>query len=178
MLPRRYWLVLLSAWPGLAQIWTGQEVMGLITAAVFALALNHSLLGSFVWTEFLPSQLVTFLTAMAAITWTTTLAYTAWWLWRCHPERHRAEIDQLFREALELYLRGRWVESRNCCEAILVRNENDVETMLQLGLIHARTGQTDLARQTFRHCLELDGGSRWKWEIQQAIKQIDHAYAR
>ena len=177
-MPKRFWLVTLSAWPGLAQIWTGQEVMGLITATVFTLALNLALLGSFVWTEFLPGQVVTFLTALAALTWLATLAYTAWWLWQCHPERHRAEIDRLFRDALELYLRGRWMDARKQCEAILIRNENDVETMLQLGLIHARTGQADLARQTFRHCLELDGGNRWKWEIQQALRQLEPAHAR
>jgi hypothetical protein len=172
-MPRRFWLIALSAWPGLAQIWTGQEVMGLIVAALFAVALNLAVLGSAVWTELLPPGALTFLTALAAMTWLTTLAYTVWWLWLCHPHRHRAEIDRLFREALELYLRGRWVEARDRCEAILTRNENDVEALLQLGLIHVRTGQSELARHTLRQCLEIDGGSRWKWEIQQTLRRIE-----
>ena len=172
-MPRRFWLVLLSAWPGLAQVWTGQEVMGAIVAVVFALALNLAVLGTWVWTGLLPPPALTFLTALAAMTWLATLLYTAWWLWRCHPDRHRAEIDRLFREALELYLRGQWVAARDRCEAILTRNENDAEALLQLGLIHVRTGQPDLARQTLRQCLELDGGGRWKWEIQQALRRIE-----
>ncbi len=172
-MPKRYWLVTLSAWPGLAQIWSGQEVMGFIISGVFTLALNASLLGNLVWTDFLSPGMSGFLTALATMTWLTTLAYTAWWLWRCHPERHRAEIDQLFREALELYLRGCWVEARNRCEMILSRNENDAEALLQLGLIHTRTGQNDLARQNLLHCLELEGGRRWKWEIHQTLQRLN-----
>jgi hypothetical protein len=35
-MPRRPWIILLAAWPGLAQIWMGQEILGLILALLFA----------------------------------------------------------------------------------------------------------------------------------------------
>ena len=39
-MPRRLPIALLTIWPGLAQIWTGQEVLGLILATVFAATLT------------------------------------------------------------------------------------------------------------------------------------------
>ena len=50
-MPKRLPIALLTAWPGLAQIWTGQEVLGLILAAVFAATLNLAIVSRFLWTE-------------------------------------------------------------------------------------------------------------------------------
>ena len=44
---------------------------------------------------------------------------------------------------------------------------------MQLGSLYLRTGQAELARSTFRQCLDLDAGSKWRWEIGQAILRID-----
>ncbi len=37
-----------------------------------------------------------FLFAFAALTWAVSFAYTVWWVWLCHPDRHRREIDRLY----------------------------------------------------------------------------------
>ena len=34
-MPRRFRIVALSVWPGLAQIWSGQEVLGLLLGVIF-----------------------------------------------------------------------------------------------------------------------------------------------
>lgn len=172
-MPARAWIALLSLWPGLAQIWSGQELLGLILAAFFAAVLNASILTTCVWTGWLSAPWPAFLTALAAATWIVTLAYTVWWLWRLHPERHRQEIESLFREAMELYLQGRWADARLRCEQVLARDESDADCLMQLGLIYARSGRPDLARPVFRQCLDLEGGRRWSWEITQALKQLD-----
>jgi tetratricopeptide (TPR) repeat protein len=172
-MPQRFALATLSLWPGLAQIWTGQEVLGLILAAVFTASLDLALLGGLLWTDWLPPGAVPFLAATAALTWLATLGYTLWWLWRCHPERHRVEIERLFRESLDHYLHGRWNEARRCCEAILTRDEDDVEAVLQLAYIHARTGRPDLARHAFHQCLQTDPNGKWRWEVKRALARID-----
>jgi tetratricopeptide (TPR) repeat protein len=174
-MPRRLWIALLSAWPGLPQVWSGQEVLGLVLAALFAAALNLAIATRFVWTELFAPGFAAFFSVLAALTWFAGLGYTLWWVWRCHPERHQAEIDRLFREAIEHYLQGRWDDSRRRFEQILTLDETDADALVQLGTLYLRTDQPDLARRTFRQCLELEGGAKWRWEIGQALAKLGEA---
>lgn len=172
-MPRRFWMALLSFWPGLAQVWMGQEVLGLILAALFACAANAAIITHLVWTDALPAGWPAFFASVAALTWAGTLAYTVLWVGICHPEHHRDEIEQLFREAQEHYLQGRWDDTRNRLETILARDENDVDALMQLATLYVRLQQPQLARRTYRQCLDLDGGVKWRWEIQQALARLD-----
>ncbi len=173
-MPRRAWIAVLSLWPGLAQIWSGQEVLGLMLAALFAATLNLAVLTQFLWTDAFASGWPAFFAALAMITWLAAMGYTLWWVWRCHPERHRTEIDRLYREALGHYLQGRWNDARRLFEQILAMDETDADALMQLGSLFVRTGQHGLARQTFRQCLELDQGAKWRWEIGQALARLEN----
>jgi len=174
-MPRRWWIAALSVWPGLAQVWSGQEVMGLILASWFALTLNAALATKLIWTASVSPAFSTFLGVLAAGTWTAGLLYTLWWVWRCHPERYRAEIDRLFREANEQYLQGRWNEARRRLERILAMNVTDADALVQLGSLYLRTEQPEAARRAFRQCLELEAGAKWRWEIGRALERIEGA---
>jgi hypothetical protein len=173
--PRRSWIGVLAVWPGLAQIWTGQEVLGLILAALFAASLNLAIVSRWVWSEAFAAGWGDLFGIVALLTWLASFAYTLWWVWLCHPERHRREIDRLFRDAMEAYLQGRWSDSRKRIERILAMDETDADALLHLGTLHLRLQQPALARRAFRQCLELEGGAKWKWEIQQALERLDHA---
>jgi len=168
-MPRRLPIAMLTIWPGLAQIWTGQEVLGLILASAFAASLNLAIVSKFLWTEAFASGMPAFFTTIAVLTWLAAFAYTIWWLWRCHPARHREAIDTLFREACEAYLQGRWDDSRRGLEQLLALDETDADALMQLATLYQRTGQVDLARSTYRQCLDLEGGAKWRWEIGRAM---------
>ncbi len=169
---RRRWIPCLSLWPGLAQIWSGQEWLGLILAAFFGLNLNAALLTSIVWRDAVPQSAVVFFFACCAATWASTLAYSLWWNWRCHPEQHRLEIDRLYRQSLESYLQGRWNEARRLCEQILARDEADTEALMQLALSHARLGEAEHARRALQQCTECDPSRKWRWEIDRELKRL------
>jgi tetratricopeptide (TPR) repeat protein len=171
-MPRRLWIAALSLWPGLPQIWSGQEVLGLILAILFAATLNLALVTRFLWTESFSPGWSGFFAALAALTWAAALGYTLWWIWRCHPERYRADIDRLYREALEAYLQGHWNDARGHYERILAMDETDADALLHLGTLFLRTDQPALARRSFRQCLELEGGAKWRWEIDQALGRL------
>ena len=171
-MPRRFWMAALCVWPGLSQVWSGQEVLGLILAATFAVTLNLALVSRFIWTEAFAPGWPTFFAALALCQWLASLAYTVWWIWLFHPERHRAEIDRLFREATEAYLRGQWNEARRRFERILALDDTDADALMQLGTVYVRADQPALARRAFRQCLELDGGSKWRFEIDQVLSRI------
>ena len=171
-MPRRLWIAALSVWPGLPQIWSGQEVLGLSLAVVFAATLNLAVAARWIWTESFAPGWPNVFAALAACNWVASLGYTLWWVWRCHPQRHRGEIDRLFREALESYLQGRWNESLRRFERILALDDTDADALMQLGTLYVRTEQPGLARRAFRQCLELEGGAKWRWEIHQAMARL------
>ncbi len=171
-MPRRLWIAALSLWPGLPQIWSGQEVLGLILAALFAVMLNLAMVARFIWTESFAPGWPGFFMALVVCHWLACLGYTLWWIWLFHPERHRAEIDRLYLEATEAYLQGRWNESRRQFERILAMDETDADALMQLGTLYVRSEQPALARRAFRQCLELEGGAKWRWEIHQTLARL------
>lgn len=174
-MPRRKWIGLLCFWPGLAQIWTGQEVLGLLLASLFAATLNLAVVARWIWIEAFPPSWADFLAVSAVLSWTVGFGYTVWWVWLCHPERHRREIERLFQESLEAYLRGRWNEARKGIERILAMDDTDADALMQLGSIHLRANRPDLARRAFRQCLEQEGGAKWRWEVERELARLDQS---
>lgn len=172
-MPKRFWIVALSAWPGLAQIWSGQEALGLAVAGLFATLLNLSVASGLIWTEAFGPGWSGFFGALALCVWAGAFAYTLWWSWAKHPIGHRAEIDRLFREATEAYLRGHWQDARGRFERIVEMDEGDADALMQLGTLFVRSEQPALARRSFRRCLESEGGAKWRWEIQQVVNRLD-----
>jgi tetratricopeptide (TPR) repeat protein len=171
-MPKRVRAVALAIWPGLAQVWLGQEVLGLFLGACFALSLNLAIVSGWIWKEVFAPGWSDFLLVVAAAWWLASLAYTIWWIVICHPDRHRAEIDRLFREAQEAYLQGRWRDSKRRLERILSWDETDADALLQLATLYQRTDQPDLARPALQQCLQLRQGEKWRWEIQQALARL------
>ena len=171
-MPKRFWIAALSVWPGLAQIWSGQEVLGLILAVLFAATLNLAVVARFVWTETFAPGWFGFFAALAVCSWLVSFGYTLWWVWLCHPIGHRGQIDRLYREAIDSYLQGHWSEARRRFEEIVAMDETDADALMQLGTLFVRTEQRGLARRAFRQCLELQGGAKWRWEIEQELKRL------
>jgi cytochrome c-type biogenesis protein CcmH/NrfG len=173
-MPRRFRIVALSFWPGLAQVWSGQEVLGLFLGLLFASALNAAIVARWIWQGAFPPASADFFAMLALAFWLASLGYTLWWVGLCHPDRHRGEIDRLLREAQEAYLQGRWNDAISRLERILSRDETDADALMFLGSIYLRTDQAALARRAFDQCLELKGGAKWRWEIQQALSSLDN----
>jgi hypothetical protein len=171
-MPRRFRIVALSIWPGLAQIWSGQEVLGLLLSLFFAATVNLAVVSRWIWTDAFATGFSDFLASLAFFSWLLSLGYTVWWVGLCHPDRHRQEIERLFRDAHEAYLQGRWAESKRRIEQILARDEADADALMQLGSLHMRTDQPALARQVFMQCLESKGGVKWRWEIGRALARL------
>jgi hypothetical protein len=171
-MPRRFRIVALSVWPGLAQIWSGQEVLGLLLGVFFASAVNLAIVSRWIWIDAFATGLSDFLATLAGFSWLISFGYTLWWVGLCHPDRHRQEIERLFREAQETYLQGRWSESKKRIERILARDETDADALMQLGSLYVRTREPSMARRAFLQCLESSQGAKWRWEIQRALARL------
>ena len=171
-MPRRFRIVALSIWPGMAQIWSGQEILGLLLGLFFASAVNLAIVSRWIWIDAFATGLSDFLATLAGFSWLMSFGYTVWWIGLCHPDRHRQEIERLFREAQEAYLQGRWSESKKRIERILARDESDADALMQLGSLYVRTREPSMARRAFVQCLESSQGAKWRWEIQRALARL------
>ena len=171
--PKRLRFAALSLWPGLAQIWSGQEVLGLIFGLLFAATLNLAVVSQFIWTESFSVGWSGFFGALTVCTWCASFGYTLWWIWLIHPEGHRPEIDRLHHDALNAYLQGKFADSRALLEQIVDLDDNDADALMQLGTLFVRTDQPLQARRAFRQCLELSGGPKWRWEIEQMLSRLE-----
>lgn len=154
------------------QIWSGQEVLGLLLGLFFAMAVNLAIVSRWIWIDAFATGLSDFLATLAGFSWVMSFGYTVWWIGFCHPDRHRQEIERLFREAQETYLQGRWSESKKRIERILARDETDANALMQLGSIYVRTREPSMARRAFLQCLESSQGAKWRWEIQRALSRL------
>jgi hypothetical protein len=140
-MPRRFGVAALCLWPGLPQIWSGQEVLGLILACLFAATVNLAVVTQFIWTESVAPGWPAFFASLAVVTWLAGLGYT-------------------------------WNEARRRFEQILAMDETDADALMQLGTLYVRTDQPTLARRSFRQCLELEAGAKWRWEISQILARL------
>ena len=74
---------------------------------------------------------------------------------------------------MEAYLQGRWNDSRKRIERILAMDETDADALLHLGTLYVRLQQPGNARRAFRQCLELERGTKWRWEVERALEKLD-----
>jgi hypothetical protein len=172
-MPKRLRILALVFWPGLVQIWSGQEILGLFLAALFGFSLNLSVVARWIWVEVFPPGWCEFFGTFAVLTWIASSGYTIWWVGFCHPDHHAREIDKLFREAQEAYLQGRWSDSKGRLEQILARDDCDIDALMQLGTLYIRIQQPVLARRMFLQCLGLKQAGKWRWEIEQELGRLD-----
>ena len=56
----RYRVVALTVWPGLAQIWSGQEALGLLLGVCFASAVNLAIVSRWIWIDAFAAGLADF----------------------------------------------------------------------------------------------------------------------
>ena len=111
--------------------------------------LNLAIVSRWIWIEAFAPGWSDFLATLALFSWLMSFGYTVWWVGLCHPDRHRQEIERLFREAQEAYLQGRWSESKTRIERILARDETDADALMQLGSLYVRTREPSMARRAF-----------------------------
>ena len=172
MVSRRFHLVTLCFWPGLPQIWAGQVITGLATASLFALLFNACIVFQWIYTDWADASQRQMLWLITILTHLSMLAWTVVWAWKFHPEKFRQEIDRLFRESNDNYLKGRWALARDQLENLIAIDPQDTEALLRLTRVLYRTGEKSLAFRALSQCKDTPGAARWQWEIEQMASQM------
>lgn len=129
-----------------------------------ALLLNIALLGSLVWSEWLPPGIRGGLWLAAAVVWGGS-AITGR---RCG--RPTAPADEPgagpgFSQAIEYYLQGNWFEAERLLVAQLHRDPRDVDARLMIATLLRHTGRLDEAERQLHQLGRIEASHKWNLEI-------------
>lgn len=173
---RSSWAV--SLWPGLPRLWCRGAWSGLAVAVGFSLLLNGLLLCSLVWTELLSPGLLRFAWCALCVVWCgTTLAS----LWNGPPPVHQpapGPSQDLFRPALNEYLRGNWIAAERNLTRLLADDAGDVDARLLLAALLRRTARYDEAERELRRLEGYERATKWRLEIAAERRWLAQARER
>src|SRR5262249_7386743 len=175
----RFSLSIMSLWPGFFRAWVLARWEGLVLAVALAAEMNSALVATLAWDSNTNSRLPAVATTAWVLVlglWTLGIAWLRrdWSQLRTRTngaEDH--EHEELFREALRLYLKGHWLEAEAIAKRLIARQPLDVESRLLLSSVLRRTRKWREARKTLIDLREDAAAGRWLLEIEMDIRQID-----
>lgn len=170
---------LTTLWPGLTQLWLRGSLGGLVTAVIFAAALNLALVISFVYPEAAGPHFPLWL-APCAVWFMVLWLWVAGWrrsqqlLAEWFPARQPtdATTETLFCQAQAEYLKGRWRQAEAVLGELLTRRSRDVEGRLLLASLLQRTQRWNEARQLLTDLSHEEAAARWQFEIGRELAML------
>ncbi|MBX7168333.1 MAG: hypothetical protein K1X74_18500 [Pirellulales bacterium] len=163
-------------WPGLPQLWWDGERSGLALALAAAVLLNLALATTLVWTELLSSSARLLVWTAVGAVWIGSSVLSARW-WRQHRAGRPETVRHLFRQSLDQYLQGHWVEAEGLLARLLVAAPHDGDARLLLATLFRHTYRYDQARAQLERLRGCPGHEKWSWEIAQEFRQLEEVAA-
>lgn len=173
---RMHWTAYL--WPGLPQLWDRGSGPGLVLALGSAAMLNAALLGTLVWSEWLPPGVRSALWLGVAVVWSGS-ALVSQGLKRPAGggEDSSSTTEPLFVQALGLYLQGDWFEAERTLVTLLRRNPRDVDARFLIATLLRHTARLDEAARQLDQVERLEASRKWELEISRERALIAQARA-
>ena len=140
---RMAWAVYL--WPGLPQLARRGSWAALVVAIGAGAMLQVALLGTFVWTELLSPELRILYWVLLLIAWGVSAVLSGWLRDRESARSQGDENRDIFHEALDHYLQGRWVEAERGARPVVAKGPPRRGSPLDAGHLvaaHAAMGRS------------------------------------
>ncbi len=167
---RMAWAVYL--WPGLPQLARRGSWAALVVAVGAGAMLQVALLGTFVWTELLSPELRILYWVLLLIAWGVSAVLSGWLRDRESARSQGDENRDIFHEALDHYLQGRWVEAERALARLLRRDRRDVEARLMLATLLRHTRRWDEAGRQLDALVRLEDARKWEEEIRREAELL------
>ncbi len=131
-----------------------------------------ALLGTFVWTELLTVKLRILYWLLLLAVWSGSAAWFAWSDRRRQVRPEPEGSQDLFRQSLDHYLQGNWLEAQQTLGRVLRGNRRDVEARLLLATLLRHTGRPVEAARQLDVLARLDEACKWDWEIRHEMELL------
>lgn len=162
-MPVRAYLVCL--WPGLPQLWYRGVWQGLVPAILFALFLNLLLVARLVYPQWLSPVAVRVGCWLLVGLWLATSVRAIRSLPRLLAPRLVEGVKDVFPDAQENFLAGRWFEAERLLRECLEIDSRDASAWLQLAAVYRITGRLEESQEAIERLRSLETGSAWWMEI-------------
>lgn len=162
-------------WPGLPQIWSDGSWSALALAAAFAVLVNLALLATLVWSELFPPGLRRLAWLLAAVFWGGSAVWSYWRDGRSRSPDDPGRWEDPFREAIDHYLQGNWLETEQALRGLLDANPRDLDAGLMLATLLRGTGRVDEAARQLDRLWRQEGSEKWELEIRRERALLDEA---
>jgi len=168
-------------WPGLPQLWTRGSWAHFALAVGFTALVNVLAAATFVWNEWLSSNVRWAAIGTLALVW-----LLAWFESRADWRRLLAELsgdhpqavdrveqaDRWFREAQIAYLAGDWVSAEQTLLKLVKQDPRDAEARLMLATLWRHEGRPQAAADELDRLERLETAAAWKSEIARERERI------
>ncbi len=163
--------LLTCGWPGLPKLWLRGHWSGLLPAVAFAVLLNTTIVGSFIWPELLARRLVVLCWTLVGASWclSVVLGYRQWLALQ---NNAAPSHEDLFLQAQAEYLRGHWFEAEARLRQLLLGDPRDADAHLMLATLFRHTRRYEQAERQLLLLERLDGAEKWSLEIDQERQQL------
>jgi hypothetical protein len=162
-------------WPGLPQLAHYGSWAGLLLAIGATVLLNAALLGSFVWSELIASDVRIISWLCLGIVWSVSGGFSAWWDFRRRSRPPGNGSSDPYSEALDHYLKGNWFEAERAANRLLRNNSRDLEARLMLATLLRHTKRFDDATRQLNILVRLEGSKKWEVEIRREGELLTEA---
>lgn len=152
----------LQLWPGLPQCLQGSFV-GLTISLLLLAALNAVLVGTYGWSELIPSGMRNGLWIAFGAAWLAGQVFTLGW--RYSAATNSVLDNGFFSQALAYYLKGNWFEAERTLNQRLATMPSDVDARMMLASLLRHTRRIDEAQRQLDMLEHHEGAYRWDLEV-------------
>jgi tetratricopeptide (TPR) repeat protein len=163
--------------PGIGLVLVGRRLAGLLFAVTFCVAVDGILLSPLLIGGKPAAGFVQASALLAATVWLWSLVRLALRLRYLRSPAFLEHKEQAFKEGIELYLKDRLPEARDAFTRVLALDSTDADAQLYLGIIYRNLNQRARAKATLKRCARYDYQRKWRWEVEEQLKQIKKGIA-
>jgi hypothetical protein len=169
------WLCL---WPGLPRLWLRGDGWGLLSAVLFAGALNLTLIHTFLWTQWAPLPSPLWLWPILLLAW----SFGCWSGWRQIPDllliptgaQPVAGQPDFLADAQAAYLQGHWEETEILLRRQLDHYPDDIAAGLLFATLLRHQGKREASKQQLRDLRRWDAAQHWAFEIDRLAATLEN----
>jgi len=161
-----------TIFPGLGHLMRCRNAKGLVLAVCFTMAFCGLLVGTFLYGGRTNTSTFTLLCLVAMLLlWVIAFVDIIKSMYFVDEAAIQEEKNRLYRQALQLGLKGDLKGAKSSLEAVLKLDKYDADALFQLGVVMLRLGETGRGRRLLKSSLEADTEEKWRWEIMRMLSQ-------
>lgn len=160
-------------WPGMPELWWQGQLSALPVAIGAGLWLNLLLVTRYIYPQWVSGMLVTMAIWISFALWGFFVFHRIRDLPTLLQPRTNSDVPDLFPEARDNYLSGKWSEAEKLLLRVLAIQPKDPPALLLLSGVYRHTARPDNAKCLMKELSRLEIADGWWLEIEAELKRIE-----